>query len=105
MDPKTSYNLLDLLGDDSDPDAQDAAWWRLQFEWRHERLEEKERKRGLMAGEAWRSLIPKVKTDSDLRIERGAAEAASNIATWFLLWVAFTVAIALGVGVGIGITK
>jgi hypothetical protein len=48
-----------------------------------------------MAGEAWRSNLPKEKSESDLRNERWKAEAGSDLAGWFL----FFVVVGLAVGI------
>jgi hypothetical protein len=55
-----------------------------------------------MAGEAWRSLIPKEKTDSELRQDRWAAEAAPD---YLLFLVLFGLALAVGFAIGIGFAK
>jgi hypothetical protein len=45
MDSTTLKEVFRQLSDDTNPKAQDAAWWRLQFEWRHERQEEERNSR------------------------------------------------------------
>ena len=54
-----------------------------------------------MAGEAWRSSIPEEKSDSDLRQERWAAEAGSEVAGWLVL-AAFLFAVGMMIGAWMG---
>jgi hypothetical protein len=53
-----------------------------------------------MAGEAWRSHIPEEKTDGDLRNERWAAEAGSEVTGWLLVSIVILVAVGIGIAVG-----